>query len=399
MADQPSIYSPEGDAASWVLDLASLRMAEHNCVPGRGDLAAAQRRMGAYGEEIRNHVLAGDRFGRRVLRAFRQREAMTGATSEQVVRRAHEWVQGMERRDASTALASLGTFTPPEYWLEKFAEYRSNAAPILAAATKAPLPATGMTVDVPAVQTGLGAALQPAENTSASYTTPSVTYATAAVGTYTSQQFVSQQVLDRVGPGIAYDEWHARQAAREIASAFETVVVASIVAGAQAVTDNASANFSCISLWADVAYASQLVIKAPPPALRPTHLFGGAGTLYGFMAQVDNDGRPIWAPQGNTQGGANNDDDEGWTGLQIMGSDVYLDDNLSGPSSGYAYLILGAPKAALLVLEADPVVDVFPETQAATLTASVNARQYAACSILYPTGFAAISGAFYPTAF
>lgn len=400
MADQPSIYSPEGDAASWVLDLTSLRMAEHNLVPGRGNLAEAQERMAAYGEEIRAHVLAGDRFGRRVLRAFRQREAMTGATSEQVVRRAHEWVQGMERRDASTALASLGTFTPPEYWLEKFAEYRSNAAPILAAATKAPLPPTGMTIDVPTVSLGVGAQKQNGENTSASggYS-PSVTYASAAVGTYTSGQQVSQQVLDRMGPGIAYDHWHAMQAARQIATAFEAVLCASIVSGAQLVTRNASATFNVASLFSDIANASQLVLNAYPPALRATHIFGNAGTTYGFMAQTSTTGQPLWQVQGNTQGGANNEDNEGFTGYQIMGSDVYFDDNTGGPSASYSYFLVGAPKASLLVLESDPIVDVYPEYNPAALQAWVNARQYAAYSILYPTGWAAVGGTFYPTAY
>src|ERR1700677_898338 len=303
MGEKPSIYSPEGDAASWVLDLAAIRTAGLNKLPGRGNLAQAEERMAAYGEEIRRHVLEGDKFGRRVLRAFRQREAMTGATPERVEQRAREWVQGMERRDASTGLTSLGTFTPPEFWLEKFAIYRSQAAPILAYATKAPLPASGMTVDVPNVQTGVGAIEQAGENTSASggYS-PSVTYASAAVGTYTSGQQVSQQVIDRMGPGVAYDEWHARQAARQIATQFETVLCASIVAGAQAVSRNSSATFNVANLFNDVANASQLVLNAEPPALRPTHIFGNAGTMYGFMAQVTTTGQPIWQVQGNTQG-------------------------------------------------------------------------------------------------
>ena len=401
MTDQ--IYSPDGEAASWVLDLAQIRMAGQGTIPGRGNLAAAEERMSAYGVEVADHVRNMTPTGHRVLRAAAVRFAMEGGSPERVAQRLTEFRRqyGIEHRDASTGAMSLGTFTPTQFWLDRFALFRSNAAPIIADTTKLPLPPTGMTVDVPTVQTGLGATVQSSENSSAGGTTsPSVTYAAAAVQTATSQQYVSQQVLDRTGPGISYDEWHARQAAREIATAEELKLAASIVTGAQVVTDNtASAAYSAASFWQDVANAAQLVIKAPPPALRPTRAYAGASYMYAVMAQFGTDGRPVFLPMGGTRGGDNTGSDANWTGYQVMGSDVYLDDNLSGPSAGYGYVLVGDPEGSIIFMEADPIVDVYPETAAATLTASVNARQYFAYSILYPTGWAAIKGSAYPATF
>jgi hypothetical protein len=403
MGDRPEIYSPDGEGvgSSWVIDLAVIRTSAHNTVPNRqGGLSEANYRMQRHGEQLRDRVKAGDM---RVLRNYRQKLSVSGYMpyeADRLVADFRDQLVNQEYRDSSTSSISLGTFTPPQYWLDQFALYRSNAAPCLAAATHAPLPATGMTVDVPANLQPIGAKKQSAENASATGTgTPSAVYQSAAVETYTSQQFVSQQTIDRIGPGIAYDQWHARQAAREIGAAFEADLLTAVVATSQKITNTASASFSNGTFWGDVANASQLILKAPPPAIRATHVFAPAGTLYGFMGQIDSESRPVWIPQGQTAGGPNVGELEGWTGYQMMGSNVYFDDNLPLPSAAYATVLVGAPHDSLLVMEADPIVDVYPETLALTLTASVNVRQYAAYSILFPTGFASITGPFYPLAF
>jgi hypothetical protein len=257
-----------------------------------------------------------------------------------------------------------------------------------------------MTVDVPAITQGVGAVQQQGENTSASAgVSSSATYATAPVLTFTTGQWVSQQVLDRTGPGIAYDAWHAAQAARELTSAFDGAVAKAIIVGAQLVADNASSTFNVGTLYGDVANASQLVLNSPPPAIRPTHIFIPGGTGYGFMSQVNSTGQPIWSPLGNVRGGTQVGPTEGWSGYQIMGSDVYFDDNMGSPSAGYANIIVGAPADALLVMEADPIVDVYPEAGAISLTAWIDVREYAAFAILYPTGFAVVNGGFYKSAF
>jgi hypothetical protein len=89
---------------------------------------------------------------------------------------------------------------------------------------------------------------------------------------------------------------------------------------------------------------------------------------------------------------------EAYSGYQVMGSNVWFDDNLGGPSSGYGYALLGDPDT-LFALESDPVVDVYPEYNPAALEAWVNCRLYAAFSVLYPTGWCAIGGTFYPSSF
>lgn len=288
LKDNP--YSPDRDAASWVLDLAAIRMADPiwsgglNWSPPNGvDVAAAQRRMARYGQHLRAHLQngPGDPVGDRVLRARQTQLTGQGYLKHDVERLMHDFRRqalGMsETRDSSTSAASLGALTPTVYYLEQYALYRTNAAPVLAAAKKAPLPPTGMEVDIPLISAPLGAKDQGSDNTNATGSDPSATFSKAPVKTFVSGSLVSQQVIDRTGPGVSYDQVHAAQAAREIGTQFETEVLAAVVAAAQTVTDSASAGYQISKLWDDVAEAASLTLGTAGTALQSTHIYGPEG--------------------------------------------------------------------------------------------------------------------------
>jgi hypothetical protein len=407
LRNEHEVYSPEGENASWCADLITVRNSAYNLSPRRDHVVEdAYRRLGHYGLQLRAHVMERDEIGERVLRSQAQRYASEGLLPYEVEHRMQEFrrnILDFETRDDSTGATSLGTFVIPSFFLSQFQIYRSAAAPLLAAAGKAPLPPYGLTVDVPVIGAPIGAIEQAGENTnvlgSAGSSAFSASYASAPLGSYVAAIIASQALLDRTGPGVTFDQVVAKQAAREIATQFETKVWAAIVAGAQNVSRNASATFNVADLWSDVANAIQLAVNAPGTNAHPTHTFGNVSTLTGFMQQVDSEGRPIWAPSSAQTSGGNDGTKEGFSGYDLLGTSVFYDENAGGPSAGYSNLVIGAPELALLVIESDPIVDVYPAADAATLSSFVGVRQYAASALLYPEAFVNLSGTFYTSTF
>lgn len=108
-----------------------------------------------------------------------------------------------EMRDVTTTITtSGGGFIPPVYLGDLYAEYPRAGRPFADALPKLPLPATGMTVSIPKVTTGVSAAVQATENTAASETDHVSTQISVPVVTIAGLNDVSKQLFDRSDPGI-----------------------------------------------------------------------------------------------------------------------------------------------------------------------------------------------------
>ena len=305
---------------------------------------------------------------------------------------------GMEKRDSSTGSGSLGTLVPPVFLLERFQLFRTAASPVASQASQAELPRSGMTVQIPTFASGVSMAVQSGENTSIGTSSPTAAYATANVQTIAGAVEVSQQYLDRVGPGITGDEIIVAQAAREAATQLDTLAVTAVLANVTTITNSGSPSIT--ALYADAAKAAAAIDTVEGTRLHPNFLAMPSANLRWYESQIGSDGRPVLLPSpaaALAQTGEANTSREGFSGYSIAGMDVWADDNLpAGPSPSYSTVLVGDVSHGLLVMTGTPIVDVFPEFDPATLTAIITIRFYCALSVLYPSAFQQITGAAYP---
>lgn len=108
--------------------------------------------------------------------------------------------RGLQYRDVGT-----GAFTGivvPQYLVDQFVENRKAGAPLLEYVRKLELPDVGMTVNIGRLTTGSGVAAQATENTAVQETDVDDTLLTVDVRTYSGQQDMSRQSLERDGGGI-----------------------------------------------------------------------------------------------------------------------------------------------------------------------------------------------------
>lgn len=302
-----------------------------------------------------------------------------------------------ERRGISTLTASMGDFAPTVFSLKDWAKYRTAGSPVASQAGQSDLPATGMTVDIPVMQGAVSMDVQASENTAVDNSSPTVGYAAAPVLTAAGVVELSQQSLDRFGPGVRADEVIAAQAARQAATTIDTQAVAAVFTSPAATITNSNSP-RVGALFADVGKAKSIISTTEGVRLDATHVMIPPSNMAWFQSQLDGQQRPIWGPSpAATLGhvGKANARDEGYQGYDVLGAETFGDANL-GASAGFANVLVGDLPNGLLVLTGSPVVDVWPQFQPTSLTAIVTIRQYFALAVLYPNAFVKITGAAYP---
>jgi len=103
--------------------------------------------------------------------------------------------RGLEFRDVGTS--AFAGLTVPQYLVDEWAEFARANAPFWNMIRKAPLPAEGMTVNISRITTGAAVAAQANENDAAQETNIDDTLLTINVRTFSGQQDVSRQALER----------------------------------------------------------------------------------------------------------------------------------------------------------------------------------------------------------
>lgn len=106
-----------------------------------------------------------------------------------------------ETRDVTIATEGAG-ISPPNYLPELIAEFPRQGRPVADAVPKMPLPAKGMNITLPAVQTATAVAVQAAEAGAVQETNIDINTITTNVNTIAGQQDVSRQLLDRSDPSV-----------------------------------------------------------------------------------------------------------------------------------------------------------------------------------------------------
>ena len=359
---------------------------------------AVRDRLLRHQEQMR-HLATTTEDGRRLFAGyFREKNRQWHGTDMDRSRRDLRDLAFWERRDVSTATDSMGDFAPPVYVLERWQMYRTAASPVASQAGQGTLPPTGMTVDIPTVTGAVTMGLQATENTNVSNSSPTATYASAPVQTAAGIVEISQQTLDRYGPGVRADEVIAEQAARQAGTTIDTAAITAVLASPlETITNNNTPSIS--ALWEDVAKAKSAIATTEGTRLQASHTMIPPQNLAWFMAQVDSEGRPIWTPSAAAtlaRVGQANTRNEGYSGA-ALGTQVFEEANLplAGPSATYSSVLVGDLPNGLLVLTGTPIVDVWPQFDPGALKAVIAVRQYFALAVLYPNGFVQITGAAY----
>jgi HK97 family phage major capsid protein len=403
VGDEPLVYGTGSDF-SYFRDRFSDVMAQTPAPPPRGGdhtPRAVRERLQRHQQQMQHLATRGTDAERALIMSyFTERNRPFHGTPMDRSRQDFRDLAFFERRDVTTGSGSMGDFAPPVYVLERWQMYRTASSPVASQAGQAPLPATGMTVDIPQI-TGVGVAMgvQASENTNVSNSSPTATQTGTPVLTAAGVVEISQQTLDRFGPGVRADQVIAEQAARQAATAIDTQAIDALFTSPLAVITNSNSP-GIEALWADVTKAGADIAGSEGTRLSATHVMMPSANAKWFQSLLDSEGRPIWSPSpasGLARAGQVNTRSEGYQGYDLAGYQVFEDNNIP-TSGGYAQILVADLPNGLLVMTGAPIVDVFPEFSPTTLTCAISIRQFFACVVLYENSAVQIGGAAYPIA-
>lgn len=132
--------------------------------------------------------------------------------------------RGSSLESRAIGTSALGALVVPQYLTDLVAPLARAGRPVADIANRMPLPAEGMTVEIPRITTGTSAATQATQNTSVSETNLDETTLSIPVVTIAGQQTVSVQALSR-GRGTE------QIILRDLVAAYNTELDAQLIGG------------------------------------------------------------------------------------------------------------------------------------------------------------------------
>lgn len=310
-------------------------------------------------------------------------------------------VDGLITERALTS-GGVSAFVPPAYLQTEWAELVRAGRPTANLCRAIPLPATGMTVNVPKLSTGTSTAVQSTENTAVSETDADDTQISASVVTIAGQQTLSRQLLERSDPGM--DEVILGDLASAYAVSVDAQVVTSILgqSGINAVTYT-DASPTIGELYPKLADAVQRVTSnryaAPTAWVMHPRRWGWT------LAALDTAGRPLVVPGEhgpNNSAGVGTGQMAGYADGSVgtlLGIPVFLDANIPtdlGGSTNEDRIVLARFDDQILLEDGNGTPHLLQfEANANTHKLSVLLIAYgymAFTAARQPTGIAVISG-------
>src|ERR1039458_8831314 len=306
-----------------------------------------------------------------------------------------------ESRAVSTGTASMGDLAPPLYFLTEWAAWRTYGRTLIDALRSFPMPETGMVFNVPQITQPTLAANQTTatqgagDNQSVSNRDMTSTYQNGTLQTVIDNLNVSQQYLDRVGPGIAGDQIVRDDQQRQVNRLLNLYAWQALFAtpgvGTTAYTDT---SFSAPKYLQAMRKAKAAIQKTDGVVTYPTHFFTDVDVWETVEGAYDSNNRPLVVPQGVAYNplavGDSSDVPEGYTGFRFGSLPAFKDQatwvqwQASGASPTYHVSLVAALDIAAVWLEGTPVTRVVAQPGAATLTVLLQEYVYAAFVPIYP---------------
>lgn len=367
-----------------------------------GDVEGAVERLNKHGREVAGEMRdPNSAEGKRALRTIRSQirgENNEAAVEATIQRAMHFGEQGLETRAGmSTSVTSGGSFVTPEYFVSQYAPYREFGRPFADAANKMPLPEYGMTIYLPAVNTGAAVSAQVGENQGITEQDPNAGYLSTGLTTEAGQVTVSQQLLDRAGPDFQFDVMVFDQLKRDYNPKIDALVLTTAIANAGSVSVSAPTDlFGSGSILSSLAKAKAQSVTASGVKLPVTHVFFQPINWEWMTVQVNSQGNPLIVPTyaGPFNAGAAAGDGtpvvDGPTGYKTLGVPVWEDGSI--PASGGNNQAVAAHMPEVWYWEGDPVLRTVPQTAAQNLSVLLQLYSYVGCIVRYPQAVQVLTG-------
>lgn len=394
---EPRTYGPESRENSFFADFVV------SAWPGHPGFRDAIERLQRHHVEVTRDAVNDPKERERLIqlgREFYRKDATRVRNFVNDLRsRAMEVRAGMD-----TTSGSGGSFVTPQYLVDEWAAYRQYGREFANVCNKQELPDYGMTVYLPHVTAPAGVASQASQNSGITETDPTAGYLSAGLTTVAGQVTVSQQLLDRAGPGIQFDRIVFTQLQRAYNLKFDTIVLTQALANAGTVTNSNTGTTTADimeSLYADLGKAIKQMAVTAGTVMSPTHIFM-TPTQWGFLQScVDTNGRPVINPEyagafqaiAATLGQGENMVPEGDTGFRLLSLPVFKDANIPSSSSHTKIVVVHAPE--VWVWEGPLVPRTIPQTYAQNLSVLLQVYSYNAVITRYQKAVQSITGARY----
>jgi len=292
----------------------------------------------------------------------------------------------------------------PAIFLTPYAPFREFGRAFADACNKQTLPDYGMQIYIPAVQSAAGIRQQ-TEGSAINETDPSFGYLNAPVVTLAGEVTVSQQLLDRAGPGFAFDRLIFDQLNRDYAPQWDTYVLNAALAAPTVQIWSPAGGFDLIAqngtggFYGQLSKAKAAIRTTAGTVLNPTHLFVTPQRWEYIAGWGDNSYRPSvvadYAGPFNAVGAGSPDGDEGIEGntrYRLNGLPVYADANIPSFGTTTEDSAIVADLQEVFVYEGTPVQRVVPQTLAGSLLVLLQMYSYVATLVRYPKAVVQISG-------
>jgi HK97 family phage major capsid protein len=320
---------------------------------------------------------------------------------------------GTDGGASATAPGEGSAFVTPVFEVGKYAPFREFGRAFADACQKEQLPPYGMYVYIPHVTGGseVTGVTESSGSTTIADLAPTAGYLSGALKTFAGQVVISQQLLDRAGPGFAFDRLIFDQLMRNYALNFDTYVLEAALteakvnnwkgnAGAFVLMEVSAAKSAAAGgFYGQIAKAKADIRTLAGTVLNPTHLFVRPTRWEYIAAVADTTGRPLVVPDyagpfNAAAGGSTSGDEgiEGATGYKLAGLPVFTDENIPDQGTTTNDQALVGCLDETWVFEGAITPRTIPQTKANTLQVILQQYSYATVIKRYAESVVAING-------
>ena len=245
-------------------------------------------------------------------------------------------------RAAADSMTTNTAFNPTQYLSNMFVSNTNFGRPAVDACSRATLPASGLTLNIPSLIVPTDTAptvASTAESAAPSDTGMTSEYLSYSVTKYAGQQTISLELIERSDP-IFMDQLMI-QLERAYLKATDAAVIAALIAGGTAATATAATSAGLIS------YLSAESAKAyAGTSYFAKNVVIGTGTWGAVMGYVDSTGRPIYnaSQPWNAAGDVKSSSIKG----NLLGLDAYVDVNAVATNGANNSAFVIAPEAVVV---------------------------------------------------
>jgi hypothetical protein len=228
-------------------------------------------------------------------------------------------------------------------------------------------------------------------------------FSSSSVVTKAGKINVSQQFLDRAGPGVQGDQVLFQQIKEQLDAQVDVFAITQALANAQEVNNAAAFTLTSASgvggFVGDLKKAKNKLHDLQGQRLRGTHCFAIGDFVDHISSYADAQGRPVFSPSfddnrlpirstGDTLA-------EGYSGYVLVGLALVADDNIPNlGTTGFTQIIVTRPETILL-LEGPAVPYCYPPSLANQLDAVLGLRSYVAVVLRFKEAVSTITGKTY----